>query len=262
MTARTLRAEEKIEKVRRNPKEWLVLTGAQGHNLVGIDVRFPVSAMTCVTGVSGSGKSSLVLQTLLPALQRHFGLKSETLPLPFADLQGMEFVQGVLGVNQTPLGRTSRGNPSTYLKIWDIFRKRFSSQPLAQKRGYKPGFFSFNVAGGRCEACRGDGAETVEMQFLADVIFSCIECGGRRFVGAVLEVDYLGYNVSDVLQLTVQEAVDHYASDTSLIRALQPLIDVGLGYIRLGQPLNTLSGGEAQRLKLAEALLRAIPDRS
>jgi excinuclease ABC subunit A len=162
-------------------------------------------------------------------------------------------------VDQAPLGRTSRGNAATYLKIWEAFRKRFTQQPLAKERGYKPGFFSFNVAGGRCEACRGDGAETVEMQFLADVVFSCPECQGRRFVGPVLDVEYLGLNIADVLELTAHQAAEHFLDDAILSRSLKPLLDVGLGYLRLGQPLNTLSGGEAQRLKLAEALLRATP---
>ncbi|MGB5703089.1 MAG: ATP-binding cassette domain-containing protein, partial [Polyangiales bacterium] len=145
------------------------------------------------------------------------------------------------------------------MKIWDVFRKRFSTQPLAKERGYKPGFFSFNVTGGRCEACRGDGAETVEMQFLADVMFSCPECQGRRFVGPVLDVEYMGLDIAGVLELTAQQAAKHFADDALIARALRPLLDVGLGYLRLGQPLNTLSGGEAQRLKLAEALLRASP---
>ncbi|NNE17199.1 MAG: ATP-binding cassette domain-containing protein, partial [Myxococcales bacterium] len=158
-----------------------------------------------------------------------------------------------------PLGRTSRGNAATYLKIWDIFRARFAQQPLSKERGYKPGFFSFNVTGGRCEACRGDGAETVEMQFLADVVFSCPECQGRRFVGPVLDVRYMGRDIAGVLELTAREAAEHFADDALISRALRPMLDVGLGYLRLGQPLNTLSGGEAQRLKLAEALLRASP---
>ncbi len=256
-TARALRPQEPVRRARRKSESWLRIRGAKGHNLRGLDVSFPVAAMTCVTGVSGSGKSSLVLETLLPALQRHFGVSSDSAPLEHLELAGAEQVQGVVGVDQSPLGRTSRGNAATYLGVWDVFRKRFASRPLAKERGYKPGFFSFNVEGGRCEACRGDGAETVEMQFLADVTFSCPECGGRRFVGPVLEIEYLGHNAADVLELTVQEAATHYAEDAALARALKPLVDVGLGYLRLGQPLNTLSGGEAQRLKLAEALLRA-----
>lgn len=258
-TGAALKQNGAISRARRKPTSWIELTGATGHNLRGVDAAFPTGVMTCVTGVSGSGKSSLVLETLLPAVQRKLGLKSEGAPLPHDDLRGFEGLQGVVGVDQAPLGRTSRGNPATYLKIWDVFRKRFAAQPLAKERNYKPGFFSFNVEGGRCEACRGDGAETVEMQFLADVVFSCPECAGKRFVGPVLDVEYHGTNVAEVLQLTAQEAASRFESDALIARALAPLIDVGLGYLRLGQPLNTLSGGEAQRLKLAEALLRATP---
>lgn len=258
-TGAALQQNGAVSRVRRDPTGWIALEGATGNNLRGVDAAFPTGVMTCVTGVSGSGKSSLVLETLLPAAQRKLGLKSDNAPLPYDDLRGFEGLQGVVGVDQAPLGRTSRGNPATYLKIWDIFRKRFATQPLAKERSYKPGFFSFNVEGGRCEACRGDGAETVEMQFLADVVFSCPECAGKRFVGPVLDVEYQGTNVAEVLQLTAQEAAARFDSDAMIARALSPLIDVGLGYLRLGQPLNTLSGGEAQRLKLAEALLRATP---
>ncbi|MEM8605663.1 MAG: excinuclease ABC subunit UvrA [Myxococcota bacterium] len=258
-TGTALKQNGVVSRVRREPQGWIELTGATGHNLRKVDAAFPKGVMTCVTGVSGSGKSSLVLETLLPAVQRKLGLKSEGAPLQHDDIRGFEDIQGVVGVDQAPLGRTSRGNPATYLKIWDVFRKRFAAQPLSKERNYKPGFFSFNVEGGRCEACRGDGAETVEMQFLADVVFSCPECGGMRFVGPVLDVKYYGVNVAEALQLTAQEAALRFADDAMIARALTPLIDVGLGYLRLGQPLNTLSGGEAQRLKLAEALLRATP---
>ncbi|UCH29793.1 MAG: ATP-binding cassette domain-containing protein, partial [Myxococcales bacterium] len=258
-TGAALKANGASPRDRREPKGWIELTGASGHNLRSVSASFPRGVMTCVTGVSGSGKSSLVLETLLPAVQRKLGLKANGAPLEHASLKGYASLHGVVGVDQAPLGRTSRGNASTYLKIWDVFRKRFAATPLAKERGYKPGIFSFNVAGGRCEACRGDGAETVEMQFLADVVFSCPECQGRRFIGPVLDVEYMGLNVADVLQLTAHQAAEHFADDTTVAKALKPLIDVGLGYLRLGQPLNTLSGGEAQRLKLAEALVRAAP---
>jgi len=258
-TAAALTADGAPSRVRRTPRGWIEVTAASGHNLRSIDVSFPVGVMTCVTGVSGSGKSSLVLETLLPAIQRRLGVKSDGAPLAHRGLTGFESLKGVVGVDQAPLGRTSRGNAATYLKIWDIFRARFAQQPLAKERGYKPGFFSFNVPGGRCEACRGNGAETVEMQFLADVVFSCPECQGRRFVGPVLDVTYMDLHIAEVLELTAQQATEHFADDALVLRAVQPLQDVGLGYLRLGQPLNTLSGGEAQRLKLAEALLRATP---
>ena len=258
-TGAALKANGTARRTRREPQGWIELEGASGHNLRSVDVRFPRGAMTCVTGVSGSGKSSLVLETLLPAIQRKLGVKSESAPLAHEGVKGFASLHGIVGVDQAPLGRTSRGNASTYLKIWDLFRKRFAAAPLAKERGYKPGVFSFNVPGGRCEACRGDGAETVEMQFLADVVFSCPECKGRRFIGPVLDVEYMGVNVADVLGLTAQQASEHFADDALLGRALRPMLDVGLGYLRLGQPLNTLSGGEAQRLKLAEALVRAAP---
>jgi len=259
-TGAALKGNGSVMRARREPKGWLELKGASGHNLRGVDVSFPLGVMTCITGVSGSGKSSLVLETLLPALQRQLAVKSDHAPLEHTTLTGFESLKGVVGVDQAPLGRTSRGNAATYLKIWDVFRKRFTARPLAKERDYKPGFFSFNVEGGRCEACRGDGAETVEMQFLADVVFSCPECGGMRFAGPVLDVEYMGLNVAQVLQLTAHQASERYADDALIKRALAPLLDVGLGYLRLGQPLNTLSGGEAQRLKLAEALLRATPE--
>ncbi|MGB5811324.1 MAG: excinuclease ABC subunit UvrA [Polyangiales bacterium] len=258
-TGSALKANGSNTRARRQPSGWIEITEASGHNLKNVDAAFPLGVMTCVTGVSGSGKSSLVLETLLPGVQRKLGLKSDQAPLTHESLRGLDTLEGVVGVDQAPLGRTSRGNAATYLKIWDVFRKRFSTQQISKDRKYKPGFFSFNVEGGRCEACRGDGAETVEMQFLADVVFSCPECGGQRFVGPVLDVEYMGHNVAQVLQLTAQEAATHYGDDLLIKRALDPLIDVGLGYLRLGQPLNTLSGGEAQRLKLAEALLRATP---
>ncbi|MFZ1864817.1 MAG: excinuclease ABC subunit UvrA [Polyangiales bacterium] len=259
-TGVALKANGAVRRARREPTGWIELEGAAGHNLRTIDVSIPRAVLTCVTGVSGSGKSSLVLETLLPAVERHLGVKSESTPLSYRRLSGADSLRGVVGVDQAPLGRTSRGNAATYLKIWDLFRKRFAEQPLSKERGYKPGFFSFNVPGGRCEACRGDGAETVEMQFLADVVFSCPECQGRRFVGPVLDVRYQGLHIADVLDLTAHEAAERFAGDKLISRALEPLLEVGLGYVRLGQPLNTLSGGEAQRLKLAEALVRATPE--
>ncbi len=258
-TATALKANGAVARPRREPMGWIELKGASGHNLRSVDASFPRGVMTCVTGVSGSGKSSLVLETLMPAVQRKLGLKSEGAPLEHDSVKGFASLHGVVGVDQAPLGRTSRGNAATYLKVWDVFRKRLAATKLAKERGYKPGIFSFNVAGGRCEACRGDGAETVEMQFLADVVFSCPECKGRRFVGPVLDVEYMGLNVADVLELTAHQAAERFGEDAAIAKAIQPLLDVGLGYLRLGQPLNTLSGGEAQRLKLAEALVRAAP---
>lgn len=256
-TGRALSRPRRVAGQRRKPKKWISIKRASGHNLADVDVKIPVGVVTCVTGVSGSGKSSLILETLWPAAARSLGKSLDEPPLPHKSISGLTVFTDAISVDQAPLGRTSRGNPATYLKIWDAFRKRLCAQPIAKERGYKPGMFSFNVAGGRCEACRGEGAETVEMQFLADVTFSCPECQGRRFVGPVLDVEYRGKHVADILEMTAHEAFEYFHDDVQVVRALQPLLDVGLGYLGLGQPLNALSGGEAQRLKLAEALARA-----
>jgi excinuclease ABC subunit A len=231
----------------------ITLRNARGNNLKGIDLSIQRGAFTCVTGPSGSGKSSLVLETLVPALRSALG-ERDARPLPHGGLEGGDAIKQVVHVDQGPLGRTSRGNPATYLGAWDVLRRRFAGEPLAKERGYSAGTFSFNVEGGRCEACKGQGFETVEMQFLADVSFDCPECGGKRFVGPVLEVRHRDLNVADVLALTVDGALAHFEGERELCKALSPIADVGLGYLTLGQPLNTLSGGEAQRLKLASAL--------
>ncbi|MEZ4288578.1 MAG: hypothetical protein R3A47_10645 [Polyangiales bacterium] len=258
-TSNAFRHTAGASRPRRKRTRTIRLEGATGHNLKGVDLVLPVASLSCVTGVSGSGKSSLVTETLVPAVQDALGLKSVERALPFKRLHGADMLTGVVSVDQSPLGRTSRGNPATYLKVWNVFRTRFSTQPISVERGYKPGFFSFNVQGGRCETCRGEGAETVEMQFLADVSFECPDCQGKGFGPEALEVTYLGKTVSDVLAMTAVQALQHFATDTTIAHALQPLIDVGLGYLRLGQSLNTLSGGEAQRLKLCSALAEAKP---
>ncbi|UJR80228.1 excinuclease ABC subunit UvrA [Sandaracinus amylolyticus] len=258
-TAHALREDARVVRDRRITPSWLVLRGARGHNLQQVELRIPVGAMTCVTGPSGSGKSSLVLETLVPAVQRALGVPGVHQPLEHDALEGAALVSSVVHVDQSPLGRTSRGNAATYLGAWDVIRKRFAREPIAKERGYTDGFFSFNVEGGRCETCRGDGAETVEMQFLADVTFSCPDCSGRRFVGPVLDVVHRGMTVADVLELTANEAAERFAGDASVSERLRPMIDVGLGYLKLGQSLNTLSGGEAQRLKLALALAETPP---
>ncbi|HEX6242581.1 MAG TPA: ATP-binding cassette domain-containing protein [Polyangiales bacterium] len=238
--------------------ERLTLRNARGNNLKGVDLSLRKGAFSCVTGPSGSGKSSLVLETLVPAVRR--ALKERDVdPLPHGALSGVAGITHVVHVDQGPLGRTSRGNPATYLGAWDVLRKRFAAESAAQGKSFTAGSFSFNVEGGRCEACKGQGYETVEMQFLADVSFDCPECGGQRFVGPVLEVRHRELNVAEVLALTVADALERFAEDAELTRALKPLADVGLGYLRLGQPLNTLSGGEAQRLKLAQALSETKP---
>jgi excinuclease ABC subunit A len=258
-TGKALRGSEAPERERRDPSEWLSLRGARGHNLRAVDLELPLGVLTCVTGVSGSGKSSLVSETLFPAVARVLGQATDEAPLDHASMQGHRSLRGAVQVDQSPLGRTSRGNPATYLKAWDVVRKRFAATPLAKERGYTPGVFSFNVPGGRCETCKGEGAETVEMQFLADVSFSCPDCKGRRFVGPVLEVQWREHTAADLLDLTVREVLERFGDDAELGRRLLPLAEVGLSYLRLGQPLNTLSGGEAQRVKLAGALAVSTP---
>ncbi len=237
----------------------LELEGAIGHNLRDLTLQIPLAAMTCVTGPSGSGKSSLFLETLVPAAQRALREHGAEQPLPHRALRGFEALSTVVEVDQAPLGRTSRGNAATYLGAWDVIRKRYAREPLAKERDYGHAWFSFNVPGGRCETCGGDGAETVEMQFLADVTFSCPDCGGKRFVGPVLDVKHRGLDVSQLLETTIADALALYAGDKGVLARLGPAADVGLGYLKLGQSLNTLSGGEAQRLKLALALADTPP---
>ncbi|MFO0680966.1 MAG: excinuclease ABC subunit UvrA [Sandaracinus sp.] len=255
-TGEALRAAAPAPAPRRGKRlsGFLELKGASGHNLKSVDVRIPFGAMTCVTGPSGSGKSSLILETLVPAVERTLHVAGASSPLPHTSLGHAARLSGITRVDQAPLGRTSRGNAATYLGAWEEIRKRFAREPLAKERGYSDAYFSFNVAGGRCETCKGDGSETVEMQFLADVTFDCPDCGGRRFVGPVLDVRHRDMTVADVLELTASEAAKRFEGDGKVLGKLGPMIEVGLGYLRLGQALNTLSGGEAQRLKLALAL--------
>ncbi len=262
-TGRALRRRGRRPAASSDPpgaRGWIELRAAQGHNLQRVDARFPIGAVSCVTGVSGSGKSTLVLETLVPAVREALGTGDERAPLPHAGIDlPEEAIRDVVVVDQAPMGRTSRGNPATYMGLWDVVRRRFAAEDLARERGYGPGFFSLNVPGGRCEACKGEGAETVEMQFLADVTFSCPECDGRRFLGPVLDVRHRGLNVAELLEATVRQAWDWAEGDRDMRRRLAPLREVGLEHLRLGQPLDTLSGGEAQRLKLAEALGRVGP---
>ncbi len=252
-TSRAFTSKGSARRVLTPTRGAIRLEGASGHNLKQVDLSIPIGAMTCVTGVSGSGKSSLLIKTLVPAIEQARG-RREARPLPHAKLSGFEAITSVIHVDQSPLGRTSRGNAATYLGAWDVVRKRFSREPKASELALGPGSFSFNVEGGRCEACKGQGYETVEMQFLADVSFSCPSCGGKRFVGPVLEVRHRDLNVVELLALTVDEVLERFAGDDELTRCLKPLAQVGLGYLPVGQPLNTLSGGESQRLKLAEAV--------
>jgi len=239
-----------LPAMRREPKGFLLIRGASEHNLKGIDVRVPLGVITAITGVSGSGKSTLGVAVLYLGLKRIKG-EPEEKPGAFASIEGAEKISDVILVDQRPVGRTSRATPITYLKAYDSIRHLFASQPLAEARGYTSGTFSFNSPGGRCGECEGEGFEKVEMQFLSDIYLPCPRCGGRRFNEEVLEVQYLGKNIHDVLMMTAHEAVSFFRDRPKIVRSLRVLSEVGLGYLRLGQPVNTLSGGEAQRLKLA-----------
>ena len=238
---------------RKKPTGYLKVVGAQENNLKNIDVKFPLGVMTCVTGVSGSGKSSLVNQILYKRLARDLN-RARTIPGKHKRIEGLEQVDKVINIDQSPIGRTPRSNPATYTGVFDLIRDLFAETPDAKARGYKKGRFSFNVKGGRCEACAGDGILKIEMHFLPDVYVPCEVCGGKRYNRETLEVRYKGKNIYDVLNMTVEEAVDFFENVPSIRRKMETLRDVGLSYIRLGQPSTELSGGEAQRIKLATEL--------
>lgn len=242
-----------VPEVRRKPTGWLKVLGAQENNLKNIDVKFPLGVMTCVTGVSGSGKSSLVNQILYKRLARDLN-RARTIPGRHKGIEGLEQLDKVINIDQSPIGRTPRSNPATYTGVFDLIRDLFAATPDAKARGYKKGRFSFNVKGGRCEACSGDGIIKIEMHFLPDVYVPCEVCKGRRYNRETLEVKYKGKNIYDVLDMTVEEAMHFFENVPSIHRKMETLYDVGLSYIRLGQPSTTLSGGEAQRIKLATEL--------
>ncbi len=229
----------------------LAVSGASGRNLKNISVEIPLGKFVCVTGVSGSGKSTLVMDTLYQGLRQQFGLKIEERPEPFKEIKGVENISNIIAIDQTPIGRTPKSNPATYTKTFDHIRDLFAMTQEAKLRGYGPGRFSFNVKGGRCEACGGEGQIRIEMQFMPDVFVNCEVCGGKRYNREALEVYFKGKNISDVLDLTVEESLVFFENIPMIHRKLQTLVDVGLGYIRLGQPAPTLSGGEAQRVKLS-----------
>jgi excinuclease ABC subunit A len=236
---------------RRSPNHgWVRLAGARGNNLKNITIEFPLGMLCLVTGVSGSGKSTLVEDTLYPALCRRLR-KDAPKPLPFDDVFGDGQIDDVIMVDQSPIGRSPRSNPVTYLKVFDEIRNVFADTVEARTRGYDAGAFSFNVDGGRCSACQGDGYIQIDMQFLADVYMKCSQCNGARYRDEILDVTYRGRNISEVLEMTVREAFTFFRGQPKVQARLKRLIDVGLDYVRLGQPANTLSGGEAQRLKLA-----------
>jgi excinuclease ABC subunit A len=256
LTAKYLRNELAIpvpSPRRRGTGQKIKLKGAAEHNLKGIDIDIPLNTITCVTGVSGSGKSTLVHDVLYAAIKRAKGDWDRRVGA-YRDLAGLEYITDVTLVDQTPIGRTPRSNPVTYLKAFDPIRELFSLTKDAKARGLTASHFSFNVPGGRCEACQGEGEVRVEMQFLADVFVPCDQCDGMRFKPQILEVRYRGKSVHQVLEMTVREALTFFSQSPKVLRRLQVLDEIGLGYLRLGQPATTLSGGEAQRIKIAAHL--------
>lgn len=257
LTLRYLLGKEKIlvPYTRRKWANSITIRGARANNLQNIDVNFPLGIFTVLTGVSGSGKSTLIKKILYPALAKHFDLVSSETIGNYDALEGdLNLLKGVEFIDQNPIGKSSRSNPVTYVKAYDAIRELYASQPLAKIRGYKAGMFSFNIEGGRCEVCQGEGEVKIEMQFMADLYLPCEACKGKRFKESVLEIEFQGKNIFDILNLTVDEAVDFFAKENKVLEKLKPLQEVGLGYVKLGQSSNTLSGGEAQRIKLASFL--------
>ena len=243
------------EKRRKGSGKFLTLKGAKGNNLKNITVKFPLGTFICITGVSGSGKSTLINETLQPILSKHF-YNSVLDPLPYDSIEGLEFIDKVIQVDQSPIGRTPRSNPATYTGVFSDIRNLFAMTPEAKIRAYQPGRFSFNVKGGRCETCTGAGVQTIEMNFLPDVFVVCRDCNGKRYNRETLEVKYKGKSISDVLEMTINQSVEFFENIPSILNRLITLQQVGLGYIKLGQPSTTLSGGESQRVKLAAELAK------
>ena len=240
---------------RKGSGRFIELKGATGHNLKNVDLKLPLGMFVCVTGVSGSGKSSLINGTLQPVLSKKF-YRSLQEPLAYKEIKGDDNIDKIVTVDQSPLGRSPRSNPATYTGVFADIRKLFVELPESKIRGYKPGRFSFNVAGGRCEVCKGNGYRTIEMNFLPDVLVPCEECHGKRYNRETLEVRFKGKSISDVLEMTVNQAVEFFDNIPSILKKIKVLQDIGLGYIKLGQPSSTLSGGENQRVKLATELAK------
>ena len=256
LTADYLNGTKSIEipqERREGNGKFLELKGCRGHNLKNVDVAFPLGTFLCVTGVSGSGKSSLINGTLQPILSQKL-YRSGTAPLPYDSVAGLEHIDKVVTVDQSPLGRSPRSNPATYTGVFSDIRNVFVNLPEAKMRGYKPGRFSFNVSGGRCEVCKGNGYKTIEMNFLPDVLVPCEECSGKRYNRETLEVRFKGKSIAEVLDMTINQAVEFFENIPAILSKIKVLQEVGLGYIKLGQPSSTLSGGECQRVKLAAEL--------